>query len=77
MDCLSMHWMMSSLKAAGDYLINPEVLLPVGNSHELVRALHWKCNHEGAPVGTAHCQSALDSHIYKVQFLDGKPKSWL
>ena len=65
---------LAASKAAGGYLINSEVLLPVGDRHELARVLHRKRDSNGVPVGIAHKQPALDTHVYEVRFLDGCTK---
>ena len=65
---------LTAAEAAGDYLINSEVLLPVGNSHELSQVLWRKHDHERKPAGVVHHQSALDSRVYEVQFLDSRTK---
>ncbi|KAL7486439.1 hypothetical protein ACHAW6_012047 [Cyclotella cf. meneghiniana] len=48
----------------------PRMLLPVEDSHELVRVR--KCDSNGVPVGTAHKQPAMDTHVYEVHFQDGR-----
>ena len=55
---------------AGDFLVNSDVLLPVGNSQELARVLHRKWDADGKVVGTAHCNPALDPRVYEVRFPD-------
>jgi hypothetical protein len=40
---------LAAAEAAGDFLVNTEVLLPVGNSQELARVLRQKCDQEGNP----------------------------
>jgi hypothetical protein len=57
---------------AGDFLINTEVLLPIGNTQELARVLHQKRDQEGNPVGSAHQNPALNTCVYEVHFLDGR-----
>ena len=52
--------------------MNSEVLLPVGNSQELARILCWKRDADGKVMGTAHHNPALDTHVYEVQFPDGR-----
>lgn len=37
---------LAATKAARDYLINSEVLLPVGDSHKVTWVLHQKHDHE-------------------------------
>ncbi|KAL3786440.1 hypothetical protein HJC23_011021 [Cyclotella cryptica] len=59
-------------EAAGDFLVNSEVLLPVGNSQELARVLRWKRDADGKVVGTAHHNPALDTHVYEVRFPDSR-----
>jgi hypothetical protein len=59
-------------EAAGDFLVNSEVLLPVGNSQELARVLRWKRDADGKVVGTAHHNPVLDSQVYEVWFPDGR-----
>lgn len=61
-------------KAVKDYLINSEVLLPVGDSHKLARVLCWKHDFNGLPVGIMHKQPAMDTSAYDVNFLDGCTK---
>ena len=61
---------LGAAKAAGDFLMNSEVLLPVGNSRELARVLHRKQNADGHVVGTAHQNPALDTRVYEVRFPD-------
>jgi hypothetical protein len=41
-------------EAVEDFLVNSEVLLPVGNSQELARVLHRKWDADRKVVGTAH-----------------------
>ena len=65
---------LAAAKAAGDYLVNSEVLLPVGDGHELARVLRRKRDSNGVPVGTAHKQPAMDTRVYEVRFLDGCTK---
>ena len=62
---------LDATKAAGDFLVNSEVLLPVGNSQELARVLHRKQNADRQVVGTVHQNPALDTCIYEVPFPDG------
>ena len=59
-------------EASEDFLVNSEVLLLVGNTHELARVLRQKRDQEGNPVGSAHRNPALDTHVYKVRFPDGR-----
>jgi hypothetical protein len=59
-------------KASGDFLVNTEVLLPVGNTQELARVLHQKLDREGRPVGSSHWNPALDTRVYEVCFSDGR-----
>jgi hypothetical protein len=59
-------------EAAGDFLVNTEVLLPVGNTQELTRVLCQKRDQEGNPVGLAHQNPALDTHVHEVHFPDGR-----
>ena len=61
---------LQAAEAAGDFLVNSEVLLPVGNSQELARVLRWKQNANGQVVGSAHPNPALDSRVYEVRFPD-------
>ena len=56
----------------GDFLVNSEVLLPIGNSQELARVFHQKRDADGKVMGTAHHNPALDSLIYEVRFPDGR-----
>ena len=65
---------LAAANAAGDYLINSKVLLPVGDQHELARVLHRKRDLNGVPVGIAHKQPALDTCVYEVCFPDGRTK---
>jgi hypothetical protein len=59
-------------EAAGGFLIDTEVLLPIGYTQELARVLHQKRDQEGNPVGLAHQNPALDTHVYKVCLPDGR-----
>jgi hypothetical protein len=59
-------------KASGDFLVNTEVLLPVGNTQELARVLSQKRDQEGNPMGSAHRNPALDTRVYEVRFPDGR-----
>ena len=52
---------LEAAEAAGDFLVNSEVLLPVGNSQELARVLRRKRDADGKVVGTTHHNPALDS----------------
>ena len=61
---------LAAADAAKDYLINSAVILPVGDSQELVRVICWKHDATGALVSTLHTQPALDTHVYEVHFLD-------
>ncbi len=65
---------LAAAKAAGDYLVNSEVLLPVGDRHEFARVLCQKRDSNGVPVGIAHKQPALDTRVYEVHFPDGRTK---
>ncbi len=62
---------LEAAKAAEDFLVNSEVLLPFGNSQELARVLCRKWDADGQVMGTAHHNRALDSCVYKVRFPDG------
>jgi hypothetical protein len=59
-------------KLAGDFHVNSDVLLPVGNSQVLARVLRRKRDADGKVMGTAHHNPALDSHVYEVRFPDGR-----
>lgn len=48
-----------------------EVLLPVGNFHELAWVLFRKCDTNGALVGIMHKQPALATPVHKALFPDG------
>jgi hypothetical protein len=63
---------LEAAEAAGDFLMNSEVLLPVGKSQELARVLCWKRDADGKVMGTAHHNPALDSRVYEVRFPDGR-----
>jgi hypothetical protein len=63
---------LTAAEAVEDFLMNSEVLLPVGNSQEFARVLRRKREADGKVVGTAHHNPALDSCIYKVRFPDGR-----
>jgi hypothetical protein len=63
---------LEAAKAAGDFLINSEALLPIGNLQELARVLHRKRDADGKVVGTTHHNPALDSCIYEARFPDGQ-----
>jgi hypothetical protein len=62
---------LEAAEAAGDFLVNSKVLLPVGNSQVLARVLHRRWDADVKVVGTAHHNPALDSRIYEVRFPDG------
>ena len=59
-------------KAAGDFLVNTEVLLPIGNTQELARVLCQKRDQEGNPLGSALRNPALDTRVCEVRFPDGR-----
>eukprot|EP00804_Cyclotella_cryptica_P025829 CCRYP_002699-RA/>CCRYP_002699-RA protein AED:0.25 eAED:0.20 QI:0/-1/0/1/-1/1/1/0/678 len=63
---------LAAVEAAGDFLVNSEVLLPVGNSQELARVLCRKRDADGKVVGMAHHNPALDTCVYEVRFPDGR-----
>ena len=65
---------LAAAKAAGDFLVNSEVVLLVGDQYELARVLCQKCDSNGLPVGIAHKQPALDTCVYEVRFPDGRTK---
>ncbi len=65
---------LAAAKASGDYLVNSEVLLPLGDRHELARVLHRKHDSNGMLVGTAHKQPAMGTCVYDVRFPDGGTK---
>ncbi len=65
---------LAAAKTAGDYLVNSEVLLPLGYRHELARVLHRKRDSNGMLVGTTHKQPAMDTCVYEVRFPDGCTK---
>ncbi|KAL7487724.1 hypothetical protein ACHAW6_013295 [Cyclotella cf. meneghiniana] len=46
----------------------------IGDTHELARVFCQKCGLNGVPVGTAHKQPDMDTHVYEVHFLDGRTK---
>jgi hypothetical protein len=52
---------LDAAEVAGDFLVNSEVLLPVGNSQELARVLRRKRDADRKVMGTAHHNPALDS----------------
>ena len=62
---------LEAAKAAGDFLVNSEVLIPVGNSQELARVLCRKRDADRKIMGIAHHNPALDSCVYEVRFPDG------
>ena len=55
---------LATAKAAGDFLINSEMLLLVGDRHELAKVLHRKHDSNGMSMGTAHKQPAMDTCVY-------------
>jgi hypothetical protein len=63
---------LEAAEAAGDFLINSEVLLPVGNSQELARVLRRKRDAKGNLMGAPHHNPALDSCVYEVRFPNGR-----
>eukprot|EP00804_Cyclotella_cryptica_P004620 CCRYP_006942-RA/>CCRYP_006942-RA protein AED:0.23 eAED:0.23 QI:0/-1/0/1/-1/1/1/0/675 len=63
---------LAAVEAAGDFLVNSEVLLPVGNSQELAQVLCQKRESDGKVVGTAHHNPALDTRVYEVRFPDSR-----
>ncbi|KAL7478254.1 hypothetical protein ACHAW6_004026 [Cyclotella cf. meneghiniana] len=50
------------------------LLLPIGDRHDLTRVLCQKCDLNDMPVGTAHKQPAMDTHVYEVHFPNGGTK---
>ena len=65
---------LAAAKAAGDYLVNSKVLLPVEDWNELARVLCQKRDLNGVPVGNTHKQHAMDTRVYEVCFTDGRTK---
>eukprot|EP00804_Cyclotella_cryptica_P004009 CCRYP_013916-RA/>CCRYP_013916-RA protein AED:0.75 eAED:1.00 QI:0/0/0/0.5/1/1/2/0/263 len=61
---------LDTAEAAEDFLVNSEVLLPVGSAQELARILHQKRDADGKVIGTAHHNAALDTHVYQIRFPD-------
>jgi hypothetical protein len=59
-------------EASGDFLVNTEVLLPIGYTQELARVFRQKHDQEGNPMGSAHWNPALDTRVYEVRFPDGR-----
>lgn len=59
-------------KAAGDFIMNTEVLLCIGITHELARVLLQNHDQEQNPVGLTHRNPALDTCVYVVHFPDGR-----
>jgi hypothetical protein len=59
---------LDATEATGDFLVNTEVLLSVGDTQEFVRVLHQKRDQEGNPVGMAHQNPALDTRVYEASF---------
>jgi len=51
-------------EAAGDYYVNAEVLLPVGNSEERARVIGRKRDRDGHPIGDVHHNPLLDTSLY-------------
>ena len=66
------HSELGAAKAAGDYLVDSEMLLSVGDRHELARVLYRKCHSNCLPVGTTRKEPAMDTHVYKVRFPDDR-----
>ena len=58
---------LEAAKAAGGFLGNSEVLLPVGNSQELAKVLRRKRDADRKVMGTAHHNPEMDSRVYKSQ----------
>jgi hypothetical protein len=66
---------LEAAKAAGDFLMNSEVLLSVGNSQELASVLRQKRDADGKVMGTSHHNQAWDSCVYEVQYPNGRTRS--
>ena len=62
--------------ASGDFLVNSEVFLPIGNTQELAQVLRLKQDPEGNLVGSAHANPALDNCVCEVHSLIGGQNSW-
>lgn len=67
---------------AGDYtpkaldnLIGAEVILPQGNVLVPSVVIGQKCNLSGNPIGLANTNPILDTHMYDVQFPNGKTET--
>ena len=63
---------LKDVEASGDFLVNSEVLLPIGNAQELARVLRRKRNLDGKPVGSAQTNPVLNTCVYGVHFPDGR-----
>ncbi|KAL7475872.1 hypothetical protein ACHAW6_001773 [Cyclotella cf. meneghiniana] len=57
-------------------LTSKEMLLAVRDPHELARVLCQICDSNGMPVGTAHTEPAMETHVYEVHFPDGCTKEF-
>ncbi|KAL7474777.1 hypothetical protein ACHAW6_000733 [Cyclotella cf. meneghiniana] len=63
--------MQHSMKANGKYEDRSTLHQLTANEHMV---LHQKHDLNGVPVGTAHKQPAMDTHVYEVRFQDGCTK---
>jgi hypothetical protein len=64
-------------EAIGDFLMNSEVLLSVGNLRELARVLCWKRDADGKVMGTTHLIRLWILAFMRSGFLMGELRSWL
>ncbi|KAL7474926.1 hypothetical protein ACHAW6_000869 [Cyclotella cf. meneghiniana] len=60
------------MKANGEY--EDQSTLHQLTPMHVLRVLHRKCDANGVPVGKAHKQPSMDTHVYEVHFLDGRTK---
>jgi hypothetical protein len=63
---------LNTTEAAGDFLVNIEVLLLVRSTQGLARVLRLKQDPEGNLVGSTHQNPALDTCVYEVSFPHGR-----
>ena len=64
-------------KAAGDFLVNTEVVLLIGNSQELTRVLDQKRDHKGTPLAWPTRTLPLIPVCMRYVSLMGELRSWL
>ncbi|MGH3054508.1 MAG: reverse transcriptase domain-containing protein, partial [Gaiellaceae bacterium] len=65
------------VQLGSDPLVNAELILPRGDSHEMGTIVGRKRDEDGHLVGRKHLMPNLDSRVYRVRFSDGNEEDFV